>query len=92
MERNIFEILTENAINERLDNILLHDEGYRKVQKKIDRLIEEFDKLELPKEQRLIINRLIAFYTESGCCYGRITYQQGIKDCVFLLRKMRLIR
>ena len=92
MENNIFKTLTEDAINERLDNVLLHDKRYRKAQKKIDSLREELDKLELPKEQRLIINRLIASYVESGCCYGVVTYQQGLKDCALLLREMELIK
>ena len=28
MDNNIFEILTENVVNERLDDILIHDKGY----------------------------------------------------------------
>lgn len=92
MNKNIFEILTENVVNERMDKILLRDKEYQKVQKKINRFTEEFDKLGLPKEQRLIVDRLISSYTESGCCYRRIAYKQGIKDCTLLLRKMELIK
>ena len=92
MEKNIFEILTENAINERLDDTILHDYAYRKVQKKIDRLMERFEKLNLTKEQKLIIDRLISAHIECGNCYGKVTYQQGIKDCVLLLMEMGLIK
>ena len=92
MEKNIFKILTENAINERLDDTILHDGAYRKVQKKIDHLMERFEKLNLTKRQRLIIDRLISAHIECGSCYGRVTYQQGIKDCAFLLKEMGLIK
>lgn len=90
MDKNIFDMLTENAINERLDNILLQDSEYKKAQKKIDNLMARFENLKLSKEQRLIIDRLISSHIEIGYCYGWVTYQQGIKDCAFLLREMEL--
>ena len=90
--QNIFEVLIENAVNERLDNILIQDNEYQEVQNKIRNLTEQLDKLELPKEQRLIIGRLIASHTDSGCCYGKITYQQGFRDCALLLKEMDLIK
>lgn len=92
MEKNIFEILTENAINERLDDTILRDSAYRKVQKKIDYLMEQFEKLSLTKEQKLVVDRLISAHIECGSCYGRITYQQGIRDCALLLMEMGLIK
>lgn len=92
MEKNIFEILTENAINERLDDTILRDSAYRKVQKKIDHLMEQFEKLDISKEQRLIIDRLITAHIECGSCYGRVTYQQGLRDCALLLKEMGLIK
>lgn len=92
MDGSIFEILTENALNERMDNILLHNEEYQKVQNEISQYGEKFQDLNLTKEQSLIVDRLIASYTKSGCCYGRIAYQQGIRDCALLLREMELIK
>ena len=92
MEKNIFEILTENAINERLDDTILHDDAYQKIKKKIDHLMEQFDKLNLTKEHRLIIDRLISAHIECGSCYGRVTYQQGVRDCALLLMEMGLIK
>lgn len=92
MEKNIFEILTEYTVDERLDNILLQDDEYQKVQEKINNLRKQLDKLKLPKEQWLIVDRLISAHTESGCCYGRVAYQQGFRDCALLLREMGLIK
>lgn len=92
MDKNIYEILIENATNEYMDSVLLHDDEYKKIQDKISELVEQIDKFELSKEQRLIMDRLTSTYTASGCCYGRIAYQQGIRDCALLLRKMGLIK
>lgn len=92
MDKNIFGVLTENAVNERLDDILLQDKEYQRIQNKISNLSEQLDQLDIPKEQLLIIDKLISSHTESGCYYGRITYQQGFKDCALLLREMELIK
>ncbi len=92
MDKNIFEILTDNALNERFDNIILQDEQYQKIQNEIRDSTSKFDELNLPKEQRLIVDRLISSHTESGCYYGRIAYQRGIRDCALLLREMELIK
>ena len=90
MENNIFEVLTEHAINERLDEILLQDNEHQKLQEKIDNLIEQVKMLNLPREQWLIIDELVSAHTQCGCCYRRIAYQQGFKDCVSLLKEMKL--
>ena len=92
MDKNIFEILTDNALNERLDGILLKDDEYQQIQDEIENAVSKFDELDLSKEQRLIVDRLVSSHTESGCCYGRIAYKCGIRDCVSLLLNMGLIK
>ncbi|MBP3477338.1 MAG: hypothetical protein J6K48_13650 [Lachnospiraceae bacterium] len=91
-EKDIFEIIIENSVNERMDNILLENEEYIKIQNKIDEQIERFNELDLDREQRLVVDRLVSFYTESGALYGRMTYKQGFMDCVSLLQKINLIK
>ena len=92
MDKNIFEILTDNALNERLDSILLKDDEYQKVQDEIRNSASKFDELDLSKEQRLIVDRFISSHIKSGCCYGRIAYKCGMRDCVSLLLNMGLIK
>ena len=92
MDKNIFEVLTDNALNERLDNILLKDDEYQKIQDGIRNSASKFDELDLSKEQCLIVDRLVSSHIKSGCQYGRIAYQQGIRDCASLLLKMGLIK
>lgn len=92
MDKNIFEVLTDNAINERLNDILLQDKEYQKIQEEISNLIEQCNMLKFPKEQRLIIDKLVSAHTDCGSYYGRITYQQGFRDCALLLREMEIIK
>ena len=92
MNKNIFEILTDNALNERLDSILLKDGEYQKIQDEIENAASKFDELDLSKEQCLIVDRLVSAHIKSSCQYGRIAYKCGMRDCVSLLLKMGLIK
>ncbi len=92
MSKDIFEVLTEYAVNESVNIILLPKEEYKQIQAKIDSLTDELDRYILPKEQRELIDRLISSYIENGALYGRMTYQQGMRDCATLLGEMGLIK
>lgn len=92
MEKSIFDILTENAINERLGDVLLYDAGYQRTQRKFDKLLEKLETMGISKEQRLAVDRLISAQNEIGSCYGRITYHQGIIDGASLLVEIGLIK
>ena len=90
--QNIFDVITESSINERLDSTILQNEEYIKIQKKISENSSQLDKLNLTKEQLLVIDRLVCSHAESGAFYGKMTYKQGVKDCVSLLKEMDLIK
>lgn len=92
MEKNIFEILTEHALNERFDEILFHDEEYRKLQNNMGSLLKKLDELGLSNELMMVVDKLLAAHVESGNYYGKMAYQQGIKDCVLLLSEMGLLK
>lgn len=91
MKKSIFEVITDYAVNEGLSSVIKQDDEYRKIQNKISDAAGKFDALCLPKEQRLIVDRLLTSYNESGAHYGKMTYQQGFKDCASLLVEIGLI-
>lgn len=92
MGKSIFDVITGYATNEGLSPVLQHDEEYKQIVKKMDDLTEELDALGLSEAQRLAVDRLISAYNENGAYYGRLTYQQGGKDCVALLVEIGLIK
>lgn len=92
MSKDIFGVLTEYAVNESVNIILLPKEEYKQIQAKIDSLTDELDRYILPKELKVLIDRLISSYIENGALYGRMTYQQGMRDCATLLGEMGLIK
>lgn len=92
MENSIFDIIAEYSVNERLDKTLLQKEEYLKVQNKISERTKQVDELNLTKEQRLMIDRLICAHTESGTVYGKMAYKLGVQDCAALLREIKLLK
>lgn len=92
MDRDVFEILMENAVNDRLDDILLENEEYSRIQAKVCSMSGRLDDFDFTEEQRSFIDELVCAYMESGCCYGKVTYRQGFRDCAALLWEMGLIK
>ena len=92
MEKNIFDVMADYSINEGMDSLLLQNEEYTKIQDKIAEQRERFDRLNLTKEQCLIIDRLLSAHTESGAVYGKMAYRQGFQDCAALLLEMKLLK
>ena len=62
------------------------------IQYKTRKLSEQVDTISLSKEQMFTVDKLVSSYLESGCCYGRMTYLRGIRDCALLLREMELMK
>lgn len=92
MKKSILGIITEYSVNEGMDNILLQDEEYMKIQKEINKQTDQFDKLDLTKEQRLIVDNLISAYNGSGAYDGVMNYKKGFRDCVKLLQEMNFLK
>ena len=91
-EKSIFDVITGYSVNEGLDKALRKNREYMEIQKRIDEQAEQLDSQDFTKEQRLLIDRLVCAHTESGAFYGRMTYKQGFRDCISLLREMELLR
>lgn len=88
MENEFFNILTENALNERFDKIILNDKRYIALQNKISNMVDEYEKLNLTKEERRIIDKFIDVHSEISSYFGNAAYQQGFKDCASLFKSL----
>jgi len=49
MDKSIFEVITDYAVNEGLNSVIRGGDEYRQIQEKMDSLTNEFDALDLPK-------------------------------------------
>ncbi|MDE6846514.1 MAG: hypothetical protein K2J99_12230 [Lachnospiraceae bacterium] len=59
--KSIYEILIENAINERLDEIISLDKEYLMINAQLNVAQQEYTDLKLPKEQIKIIDFILIF-------------------------------
>lgn len=92
MEKDFFEIITENFINERLGDILMQDERYIEVQNKIWQQTEWLKDSEMTKEQHIAVEELLLLHIRSIDAYAKKAYEYGFRDCISVLRKLELIR
>lgn len=91
-EKSILDIITEHAVNERLDALLLCDPDFLALQEKIDEETEVFDSLGLSKEVRQAVDRLISAYTASAAYHSAAAYRLGLTDCAAMLGEIGLVR
>lgn len=92
MSKSILDIITEHAVNERLDALLFCDPDFLALQEKLDEETAVFDSLGLSKEVQQAVDRLISAYTESAAYYSAAAYRLGLKDCAAMLREIGLVR
>lgn len=86
--KDVYQILLENLTNERLDRIVFQDKGFCAVNEKLDEVLEEYDKLELPEKEAEVINNAFDVYAAKCAKYALCAYRQGMEDSVQLLKEM----
>ena len=91
-EKSILDLITEHAVNERLDALLFCDPDFLSLQKKIDEETAVFNNLGLSKEARQEADRLISAYTESAAYHSAAAYRLGLKDCAAMLNGIGLVK
>ncbi len=92
MPKNILELITEQAVNERLDAVLLRDQDFLYLQEKIDEQMEVFEGFGLSMEARQAVDWLISAYTESAAYHSAAAYRFGLKDCAAILCGIGLVK
>lgn len=92
MKKSVFDIIAGYSVNEGMDNSLLQSEDYIRIQNKIYEHTERLGQLNLSESQNLAVDKLINCHIESGALYGAMTYKQGFRDCVELLREVSLLK
>ena len=90
--KTVFDSLVEQFINERLDNIMMQDTEYIKLQDELWENKEKFDKLNLAEPQYSIVEKLISIHIKVIELYGKKAYGQGFRDCVSMLQEIGVIR
>ena len=87
----VYQILIENLTNERLDRIALQDKDYSAINEELDKVMEQYDKLELSEKDAEVINAAFELYAAQCAKYAVCAYRKGMDDAVELLKEMGVI-
>lgn len=87
---DLLNVLVESGIK-KLDLVLQEDEAFINLQKETEEAIKNYDALDLDRNTRLIIDRMVSAYNSEGAYYGEKAYRLGILDCVELLKELNIL-
>ena len=89
--KDVYQILIENLTNERLDQTALQDKDFCTINEKLDEVLDQYHKLELPEHDAEVIDRAFELYAAQCAKYAACAYRQGMEDAVQLLKEMGVI-
>lgn len=90
--KDVFEIIVEQFVSERLDDIMLQDSEFVKLQDVIWKEKEKYNQLDISESQHQMLEDLISLHIKVIELYSKKAYGQGLMDCVSLLQKIGVIR
>lgn len=74
-------------MNDVMNGITNSDEEYQKIIRQSDKYSDGLETLNLPKEDRLLIDRYVSEQNALGSRYGMLAYLLGFSNCREILRK-----
>lgn len=86
--KNVYQTLIENLTNERLDQIVFQDKDAFLTDKKLNEVLEQYHKMELPEKDTRVIDMAFELYAEQCAQFVHAAYKQGMEDAVQLLKEM----
>ena len=82
-------LLTENALNERLDKLILQNTKYIEIREKVHSLLDELERIDSSKSVQSTIDKYDSAVHEESALYAYFTYQQGLKDMFNLIMSLQ---
>lgn len=92
MGNDVFEMSAEYFINERLEDILMQDGRFARLQKQIWEQMKKLETSSVDMQQRLAVEKLDSLHIKNSEFYALKAYEYGFRDCISVLRKLDLIR
>ena len=83
--KSILDIIIEYAgTNERMDSFVLDDPHYQE-------LLQEIDTATIKLEKNSSIDEVLSCYNAANAYYIQKTYEQGLLDCIELLKELKIL-
>ncbi len=73
--------LMDTRMNGIMNGIVSGDGEYQQISRRSDEYSDRLEKMELPKEVRLLIDRYVSEQNALGSRYGMLAYLLGFSDC-----------
>lgn len=89
--KDVYNDLIKDLLNERMDKIVVRNKKFRKADRRYKEAIKRCDELQLSKENALVVDRTINAFAAQSSVYAELAYIQGIKDTIWLLKKLKII-
>ena len=89
--KDVYQILTEHLMNERLDRTASQDRDYCSINEELDEVLKQYDMLELSEKDADVINKAFELYAAQSAKYAACAYRQGMEDAAQLLKEMGVI-
>ena len=90
-ESEVFNILTENLINGRVDSEVMQNHDYLQKLEEINNLTQIIEESNLTEYQKQTIDRLVSAHESTVNYYIISVYKQAYIDCVSLLKAINLL-
>lgn len=74
------------------DELIAKDSEFLKLEKKISELEYEYSHLELEEEKKKVIEDYVQVLDYTRGAYGDLSYAAGVKDTIFLLNSLGLLK
>ena len=88
---DVYDVLIGHLMNERMDKIVAKNKRFRMADKKYEKALRKCDELPLSKPDALVVDRAISAFAGQSAIYSELAYIQGMKDNVWLLKKIGVI-
>ncbi len=92
MDRDVFDTIVEQFVREKLDDIIMQDAEYVRLQDKIWEETEKCNRMALSETQRQAVENLVSLHIKVFGVYGKKAYGQGFRDCVSLLKTIGVMK
>lgn len=89
--KDIYKSLIKDLMNERIDKIVVRRKKFRKADKRYNKALKRCDDLPLSKEDAKVVDHAIDALAAQSAIYAELAYEQGIKDAVWMLKKIEVI-
>ena len=80
----LLEILVRTRTVKALDEVVSKNRDYQSTLRRQDESFDLLDQMELSKEQKTIVDKIISAANECGAAYGAIAYRLGLHDGIKL--------